>query len=241
MKSQVTWISHRGVTEHCVENTQEAFDAAVACGFPALETDLRCCRSGEIVLAHDPTLQRLTGKANAIADLTREELEALTLEGGAKLLFWDAFAIRFAKLQWVLDIKPEGAVQTLHALAAWAKANNQEKALVAKSRFLTWHKAHELLVQQLFPGAVFYARSQECWRAGLCTLCKAPWLGGIQAGKIYSLTPTVRGIPLYRRHIIEAYHRRGAKVLAFLPETPQEAQAAIQAGCDQILTNYTIL
>ena len=69
------WISHRGYKAHAVENTRAAFEAAVAHGFTALETDLRRTRDGHLVLHHDPTLDRLAGDPRVVAGLTRAQLE----------------------------------------------------------------------------------------------------------------------------------------------------------------------
>jgi hypothetical protein len=49
------------------------------------------------------------------------------------------------------------------------------------------------------------------------------------------------GRALYTKKYIDAVHRCGGKVVAFLPETPEEARAAIAAGVDEILTNGLIV
>lgn len=74
------------------------------------------------------------------------------------------------------------------------------------------------LLRQLFPHAVTMATDRECRRAGFAVLTGAGPAAGIRAGRTYSLPPRFLGMPLFRRRIVEAYHRRGARVLAFLPE-----------------------
>jgi hypothetical protein len=46
-------------------------------------------------------------------------------------------------------------------------------------------------------------------------------------------------MPLFRQRIVEAYHRRGARVLAFLPEHRHEVEAALELGVDEFLVNAT--
>src|SRR5690625_5429379 len=83
------WISHRGFCQDHEENSAQAFRAACAIGFEHLETDLRTTADGHIVLAHDPTMERLTGTTHTIESSPRTLLEKMSLRGGEKLLFFD--------------------------------------------------------------------------------------------------------------------------------------------------------
>lgn len=55
---------HRGVRGDLPENTLAAFERAFAEGADGIEMDVRFCGSGELVVAHDPDLGRLTGGAD---------------------------------------------------------------------------------------------------------------------------------------------------------------------------------
>ena len=63
-------IAHRGYHAKISENTPAAFEAAVALGVDGIETDVRICRDGSMVLIHDRVI---SGKA--VVDLTHSELE----------------------------------------------------------------------------------------------------------------------------------------------------------------------
>ena len=69
--SKTQWISHRGYHQHFPENSKSAFEAAVDMGFTTLETDLRCTSDGEIVISHDSSLLRETGKNKLVENITR--------------------------------------------------------------------------------------------------------------------------------------------------------------------------
>lgn len=240
-KTPPLWISHRGYCRPWTENTRQSFAAAVELGFKALETDLRLTKDGHIILAHDPDLYRLAGDRRSIAGLTRRETAAIRLAGGEPLLFLDQFLEAFPELSWTFDIKPETGEKTIDALGKWAETNHMTARITRQAAFLTWRPGHEALVQDHFPGARFYARPDECKRAGLAVLMGLPWLGDIRPGRIYALPPSYRSRPLFTPAIIGRYQIRHARVTAFLPETIDQAQAAIAAGCDEILTNKTIV
>ncbi len=235
------WISHRGNGTGFPENTLDAFREAVRHGFSILETDLRISRDGHIVLAHDPTLQRLCGDRRLVHDLTRAELLRIPLPGGCRLLFFDEFMDAFSGCHWTLDIKPEHGVETVRALAEWAARHGKETALQERGTFLVWQRRHGRMLRQRFPGAVFYAGKWACVRAGTAALLGLPAGGDIRTGKTYGLPPRLGGIRLYRERIVRYYRRRNARLLAFLPETDADTRDAIRLGFDEILTNGRIL
>ena len=234
------WISHRGYTEKAVENTRESFLAAVDMGFTALETDLRITKDRHIVLVHDPTLHRLAGDGRNVFDLTRREMEAFRLRNGEKFLFLDQFLAAFGDYYWTFDVKPEKGAQTIRTFAAWVEKNGMKQRIVRQAKFLTWRAGHEALVQDVLPGARFYARKSECQRAGLAAFLGLPWMGGIRPGRTYALPPALGPCPLFTQPIIDRYHRRKAAVVAFLPQTGDQVRMALAAGVDEILTNGKI-
>ena len=81
-------IGHRGVRRPgLVENTLLAFEAAVREGAEAIELDVRTCASGELVVLHDETLERITEGADTrtAAHLSLSELSRVELPGGARV------------------------------------------------------------------------------------------------------------------------------------------------------------
>lgn len=235
------WISHRGFKASAVENTFNAFAAAVDIGFSALETDLRITKDRHIVLIHDKTLSRLANDRRHVIDLTRQELESIRLANGEQFFFFEQFAQRFNHCSWTLDIKPENGKETIHALAAWAEKSNFSKQLAQNAKFLIWKPGHEKLLKSIFPWADCYAKKIECWQAGLSVLCHLPALGFIKPGRTYALPPFLGGIFLYKKSIVRLFHQRNAKTIAFLPGTDFFAQKAMKAGFDEILTNNMIV
>lgn len=72
-------IAHRGlhdVKHGIVENTQPAFEAAIAGGY-GIECDIRPMQGGHPVVFHDEKLGRLVKSNKAVADLTTADLKSL--------------------------------------------------------------------------------------------------------------------------------------------------------------------
>jgi len=73
-------IGHRGCPALAPENTLAAFDAA-AKRLDWVELDVRRCGSGELVVVHDETLDRVTGATGRVDETRLAELQALTVGG----------------------------------------------------------------------------------------------------------------------------------------------------------------
>ncbi|RMD93302.1 MAG: glycerophosphodiester phosphodiesterase [Calditrichaeota bacterium] len=73
-------FAHRGFTAEAPENSLAAFKAAMDLGVDGIEFDVRTCRSGELVVFHDPTLSRMTNGRGFVKNKTLEELKQLRLK-----------------------------------------------------------------------------------------------------------------------------------------------------------------
>jgi glycerophosphoryl diester phosphodiesterase len=72
--------AHRGGARLRPENSLLAFRNAVALGADFLEFDVHLSKDGEVVVIHDPTLERTTTGAGAVSDRTLAELRTLRLK-----------------------------------------------------------------------------------------------------------------------------------------------------------------
>ncbi len=72
-------IGHRGTNVGVVENTITAFKKAIEQGAQMIEFDVWKCASGEIVVFHDATFERLIGDVRSIKSLSLHEIEQLSL------------------------------------------------------------------------------------------------------------------------------------------------------------------
>lgn len=91
-------IGHRGCAEMYPENTVRAV-TQTANFLDAVEVDVRRCGSGELVVFHDETVDRLTEGSGPIGDLAWTELRSLdVLDSGEPI----------PRLETVLDVVPDG-------------------------------------------------------------------------------------------------------------------------------------
>lgn len=115
-------IAHRGFAASSPENTLPAFQAALDLGADILETDVHLSRDGEVVVAHDPVLDRVAGRSGSIRDFTAGELQSIDLGGGVGMPTLAQVLEAFPHARFNIDLKtPEVVdpfIQTIRALDA---------------------------------------------------------------------------------------------------------------------------
>lgn len=78
-------IGHRGAMGHETENTLASVQKALDMGVDMLEIDVYKIRSGEIIVFHDNTVERLTDGTGKIESYNYSDLQKLNLEGNHKI------------------------------------------------------------------------------------------------------------------------------------------------------------
>lgn len=68
-------FAHRGASAYAPENTLEAFELAVQMGADGVELDIHMTKDGELVVAHDETISRVSDGIGLIHSMTTSELK----------------------------------------------------------------------------------------------------------------------------------------------------------------------
>jgi len=82
---KVLRIGHRGSKGYVAENTLESINHAILLGVDGIEIDIFKCLSGELVLSHENSLKRLTGKSGQLEKLTLDDLKEFLVFGKYKI------------------------------------------------------------------------------------------------------------------------------------------------------------
>jgi len=71
-------VAHRGFMEHYPENSLCGLEAALEEGAPYIEFDVQSTADLELVVFHDPDLQRTTGIEGSLFELTYQDLQQIS-------------------------------------------------------------------------------------------------------------------------------------------------------------------
>ncbi len=72
---------HRGAKGHVTENTLESIQKALDLGVDGIEIDVHLCASGELVVFHDFTIDRMTDGTGEISEYKLKELKKFKVKG----------------------------------------------------------------------------------------------------------------------------------------------------------------
>ena len=76
---KVELVGHRGMRGSIPENTILAFESAIKSGVDMVELDVRLCKSGELVVIHDSTIDRVSDGGGYVKQLSLSELKKVSL------------------------------------------------------------------------------------------------------------------------------------------------------------------
>lgn len=237
-------FGHRGAAGVAPENTLPSFARAEADGVDVFELDVHATRDGEIVVLHDPTLDRTTDGAGPVAALTFAELARLDAghgfspDGGRTFPFRDQ-GIRVPRLAELLDAFPEmplnieikcTGAQVIAAVVAMVRAASSRIVLAAE---------HDEIMQAIRVAAPEIPTS-------LATGEVAAFIGALHAGApptlpagavALQIPPSYEDIALVTAESVAAAHALGAEIHVWTINDVDEARALLDLGCDGIITD----
>ena len=104
-------LGHRGASAWAPENTLESFRRAIALGVEGLELDVQLTADGEVVVLHDPTVDRTTDGRGHVGALSLARVQALDAgarwtQDGGRTFPWRGRGVRIPTLDALLEEFP---------------------------------------------------------------------------------------------------------------------------------------
>lgn len=233
-------VAHRGDSVHAPENTMTAFERAVRLGVEALEFDVRVTADGVAVVHHDPTLDRTTSGAGAVAGQDAAAVRALdagarfTPDGGRTYPF-RGVGVQVPTLDEVLGAWPD--IPVLIEIKV-AEASPEVR------RVLDRHAAsHRAAVASFVDAAVAPFRGSPyatgAARGDVARLLAASLVGARVRPpyQLASVPPSYNGMPLPLGRFARALRSAGVPVHVWTVDRPDEARALWAAGVAGMISN----
>ena len=236
-------IAHRGGSKLRPENTLAAFDHACALGVDALECDVHLSRDGEVVVIHDPTLDRTTDVQGPVGARSAAELARVDAgfhfgpaEGypfrrqGCGVPRLGDLLDRYPDVPLVVEIKGEAPDTAERTLAVIRAHDAMDRVVVGAFS----HAAIDT-VRRSAPGLPTSASSREA-RAALTRSYffltpKAPQF------QLFQMPFRLRGRQMFGRRFVRAARRAGLPVQAWIVDDPDEMRRLIEWGVTGIISD----
>ncbi len=218
-------VGHRGASGYEPENTLLAFKKAIEIGADMIELDVRRCKSGELVVIHDETVNRTTNGKGEVSEKTLTELKGLEMEKGERIAtLEEVLDFLDKKIKVNIELKDKDiAMQARAVIEQYIEENGwtYEDLLVS-----SFH--HEELMQ-------FKLADPEI-RIGVLTEIVPPrFLKFAEEIKAYSVNVPINRI---RIGFVEDAHKRGLKVFVYAANDSPEIKKAKEIGADYICSNF---
>ena len=226
-------LAHRGLALGVPENTLASFEAAVSVGAGYIETDVNASADGIAIATHDPSLERIAGRDERVADLALAELLRIDLGGGVRLVTLADVLAAHPQTRFNIDIKSEdvavpaaGAIRDAGAadrvLITSFSRRRRRAAVAALGRpVATSASAAEIVPALLFA------------KLGLAPLVRRV-LRHVDAVQI----PTrIYGIETTTARTVRRLHAAGVEVHVWTINDVAVARALLERGVDGIVTD----
>jgi len=242
-------IAHRGCAGEAPENTLPAFERALAQGARVLESDIHLTRDGVAVLIHDPTVDRVTDRSGAVAELSAEALRRcdagyrFSADGGRSYPYRDrgvaipsleeAFQ-RFPDTRFNLDLKAAGSALIDATLELVAKYRREPITLLTSGEDEIMLALRDQLGRLAHP--VAQGASERDVREFL--RCAAEGIDPPAGPMALQIPPTFAGQPLVSAPLIEFAHTREIQVHVWTINERAEMHRLLDLGVDGIITDF---
>jgi glycerophosphoryl diester phosphodiesterase len=123
---QTLKIGHRGAKGHVAENTLESIQKAIDFGVDGIEIDVHLCASGELVVFHDFTLDRMTSGNGDITKYALQELKRIKVKDKYQIPILEE-VLNLIDKRCLLNIELKGAntaTKTCEVIDRFIKENN---------------------------------------------------------------------------------------------------------------------
>ena len=227
-------FAHRGASAYAPENTLEAFDMAAKMGAHGVELDVHICRSGELVVTHDESIERVSDGTGLVRDLTLSELKSFHFNK-TKPDFKDA---RIPTLEEVFQLLyPTGLRINIELKNSAIDYPNLEKRVIeaaAKENmldrvFFSSFNHHSMLRVKAIDSSLYCGLLYEA------TLVK-PWAYAVALG-VDAIHPHFTEV-LVPGGNCAAAHRAGIQINTWTVNRREDLQKVLREGADTLITNY---
>lgn len=228
-------FAHRGGPATAMENTAGAFAHAVALGYRYLETDVRATADGVAVLLHDPTLERVAGRAAAVAELRWADLATVRVGGAAAVPRLEEMLAAWPEARFNLDVKADAAVAP--TLAAVRRCAAEDRVLLASFSDARLARLRRLAGPRV--ASSLGRRAVARLRLASLSPLAAPARPRLPESAVAAQVPWRAGsLPVVDARFVQYAHRCGLQVHVWTVDEPAHMHELLDLGVDGIMTDH---
>lgn len=223
---------HRGAKGEAPENTLVSFEQCLQHGVRRCELDLHLSRDGELMVIHDPTLKRTTGRRGKVVQHDADELVNYDAREGGPGWKTPCPIPRLSELfekcdfeHWQLEVKSASRVRAARTVMAIKELAEQHRLL---DRITVTSSSREVLraLNRLAP---------EISR-GL--VAEYTWLDPLKVARQYGCSLLALKWTLCTPERLEKARKQGLHVSVWTVNEPALMRRLADFGVDSLITDY---
>ncbi|MHA6476451.1 glycerophosphodiester phosphodiesterase [Stutzerimonas sp. KH-1] len=223
---------HRGAKGEAPENTLASFEQCLQHGVRRCELDLHLSRDGELMVIHDPTLKRTTGRRGKVAQHDAEELVKYDARQGGPGWKTPCPIPRLSELfercdfeHWQLEVKSasrDRAARTVLAIKALAERYQLMERITVTSSSREVLRALNRLAPEISRGLV----------------AEYNWLDPLKVARQYGCDLLALKWTLCTPERLEKAKKQGLHVSVWTVNEPALMRRLADFGVDSLITDY---
>lgn len=218
-------IAHRGASGYEPENTIRSFEKAVEMGADMVELDVYVCATGELVVIHDPTVDRTTNGHGKVEEMSLRQLARLDAGKGEHVpTLQDVFDVINRRCAINIELKGNG---TARPVAELIREYVQHRGWSYDDFVVSSFDHHELLAFHNKLPAVKIGALLEAIPYKYASF-------GQDIGAHY----VILYYESVNQEFVDDAHKRGMQVLVYTVNDPETIQAMKALGVDGLISNY---
>ncbi len=227
-------VAHRGASAYAPENTLASFREAWERGARIVECDVHLSADGEVVVMHDPSVDRTTDGSGAVRDLSLAEIAKLDAGSSFDRRYVGepvptlAQVLDFVRDRMVLFIEVKSGPETVEPIAVLLRARRRQQRQVAIISFDPEVVARSEARMPELPTMLLIWRAPEEGRAPAQVVEQALGLGA-----------EMIGLPRHAvgKGIVEAAHAARIGVFVYTVNDAASVVSLAELGVDGIHTD----
>ncbi|WP_405384416.1 glycerophosphodiester phosphodiesterase [Maribacter sp. LLG6340-A2] len=225
MKNEPLVIGHRGAMGHETENTLPSIQKAMDLGVDMIEIDVFKIKSGEIVVFHDETLDRLTNAPGSIEDYYILDLRKVIVEGGHKIpMLQDVLKLIDNKVALNIELKGPGTADKVNHIMKYYIENQNWSAENFIISSFNWEELK--MMRKLNPNVAIAVLTEE---DPVKAIPMAKELNAV------AINPYFKNLDLEKANEIRD---AGFKIYTWTVNEPADINAMKRIKVDGIITNF---
>jgi len=218
-------IGHRGAMGHETENTLASIQKALDLDVDMIEIDVFRIKSGEIVVFHDETVDRLANSGGNIEEYNISQVRQLILEGSHKIpMLQDVLKLINNQVALNIELKGSNTADKVNQIVNYYSENQG------------W--SPENFVISSFKWDELKAMREKNKDIKIAVLTEKNPLEAIEVAKelnAFAINPNFRTLTKENTSKIQS---EGFKVYTWTVNEPEDIQKMTEFGVDGIITNY---